>query len=77
MTAMTSWDLMAGQAGIRPVLTGRPNGVKVLILGAGVSGPVVGYQLGRLGYDFRILEARGRVGGLDGSARDRAHRDRR
>ena len=24
MTAMTSWDLMAGQAGVRPALTGRP-----------------------------------------------------
>jgi monoamine oxidase len=64
MTAMTSWELMAGQAGVRPVLSGRPNGTKVLILGAGVSGLVVGYELGRLGYDFRILEARDRVGGL-------------
>jgi monoamine oxidase len=64
MTAMTSWDLMAGQAGVRPVLSGRPSGVKVLILGAGVSGLVAGYELSRLGYDFRILEARDRVGGL-------------
>ena len=64
MTAMTSWDLMAGQAGVRPVLSGRPSGVKVLILGAGVSGLVVGYELSKLGYDFRILEARDRVGGL-------------
>jgi monoamine oxidase len=63
MTAMTSWDLMAGQAGARPSLTGRP-AAKVLILGAGVSGLVVGYELSRLGYDFRILEARDRVGGL-------------
>ena len=64
MTAMTSWDLMAGQAGVRPVLTGRPNGVKVLILGAGVSGLVAGYELTKLGYDVRLLEARGQVGGL-------------
>jgi monoamine oxidase len=64
MDAMTSWDLMAGQAGVRPVLSGRPSGVRVLILGAGVSGLVVGYELSRLGYDFRILEARDRVGGL-------------
>jgi monoamine oxidase len=63
MTAMTSWELMAGQAGVRPVLSGRPN-AKVLILGAGVSGLVVGYELSKLGYDFRILEARDRVGGL-------------
>ena len=64
MTAMTSWDLMAGQAGVRPSLSGRPGGAKVLVLGAGVSGLVVGYELGKLGYDFRILEARDRVGGL-------------
>jgi monoamine oxidase len=64
MTAMTSWELMAGQAGVRPVLRGRPAGAKVLILGAGVSGLVVGYELSRLGYDFRILEARDQVGGL-------------
>jgi len=65
MTALQSWDLMAGQAGVRPMLTGRPsNGNKVLILGAGDSGMVVGYELGKLGYDYQILEARDRVGGL-------------
>ena len=79
MTAMTSWDLMAGQAGVRPALTGRPEKAKVLILGAGVSGLVVGYELGKLGYDFRILEARDRVGGLTWTVRRGigAHRDRR
>lgn len=69
MTAMTSWDLMAGQAGVRPTLTGRPTDVKVLVLGAGVSGLVVAYELGKLGYDFRILEARDRVGGLTWTVR--------
>jgi monoamine oxidase len=64
MTAMTSWDLMAGQAGVRPALTGRPPKAKVLVIGAGVSGLVVAYELSKLGYDFRILEARDRVGGL-------------
>src|SRR5438045_576453 len=64
MTAMNSWDLMAGQAGARPALSGRPGAARVLILGAGVSGLVLGYELGKLGYDFRILEARDRVGGL-------------
>ena len=64
MTAMTSWDLMAGQAGDRPVLTGRPNKARVLVLGAGVSGLVVAYELGKLGYDYQVLEARDRVGGL-------------
>ena len=60
---------MAGQAGVRPALTGRPSGAKVLVLGAGVSGLVVGYELGKLGYDFRILEARDRVGGLKWTVR--------
>ena len=64
MTAMSSWDLMAGQAGGRPALTGRPNGAKVVVLGAGISGLVIGYELGKLGYDYTILEARDRVGGL-------------
>ena len=63
MTAMSSWDLMAGQAGVRPALTGRPR-ASVLVIGAGVSGLVVGYELASLGYDLRILEARDRVGGL-------------
>jgi monoamine oxidase len=69
MSAMMSWDLMAGQAGVRPALTGRPRNATIIILGAGVSGLAVGYELGKLGYDYRILEARDRVGGLVWSAR--------
>ena len=69
MTAMTSWDLMAGQAGTRPALSGRPPRSSVLILGAGISGLALGYELSRLGYDFRILEARDRVGGLNWTVR--------
>ena len=64
MTALSSWELMAGQAGERPSLAGRPRNARVLVLGAGISGLVVGYELGKLGYDVRILEARDRVGGL-------------
>jgi monoamine oxidase len=69
MAAMQSWDLMAGQAGTRPSLSGRPARRKVVVLGAGISGLVLGYELGRLGYDFRILEARDRVGGLNWTVR--------
>ena len=69
MSAMRSWDLMAAQAGPRPVLPGRANGTKVLVLGAGVSGMAVGYELGKLGYDVRILEARERVGGVNWTLR--------
>src|ERR1700759_1175959 len=64
MSALSSWDLMAADAGTRPELTGRPRNKKVLVLGAGMSGLTLGYELSRLGYDFRILEARDRVGGL-------------
>ncbi len=64
MSAMTSWELMAGQAGQRPMLSGRPSRTRVLVLGAGISGLVVAYELGKLGYDFHVLEARDHVGGL-------------
>jgi monoamine oxidase len=64
MSALSSWDLMAADAGTRPELSGRPRNAKVLVLGAGVSGLTLGYELSRLGYDFHILEARDRVGGL-------------
>jgi monoamine oxidase len=69
MTAMNSWELLGGQAGPRPALTGKANGTKVIVLGAGVSGLVAGYELGKLGYDYRILEARDRVGGVAWSVR--------
>jgi monoamine oxidase len=64
MMAMSSWELMAGQAGQRPVLQGRPRAAKVIVVGAGISGLVAAYELRRLGYDVQILEARDRVGGL-------------
>ena len=64
MSALSSWDLMAADAGKRPELSGRPRNRKVIILGAGISGLTMGYELSRLGYDFQILEARDRVGGL-------------
>jgi monoamine oxidase len=69
MSAMRSWDLMAAQAGPRPVLSGRPNGTRVVVLGAGVSGLTVGYELGKLGYNVRVLEARDRVGGVNWTLR--------
>jgi monoamine oxidase len=56
--------MMAADAGKRPELSGRPRKAKVVVLGAGISGLTLGYELSRLGYDFQILEARDRVGGL-------------
>jgi monoamine oxidase len=72
MSAMRSWDLMAAQAGPRPilpVLSGRPSGTKVIVLGAGVSGMTVAYELRKLGYSVSILEARDRVGGVNWTIR--------
>ena len=69
MSAMRSWDLMAAQAGPRPALSGRPNGTKVIVLGAGISGMTVAYELGKLGYNVSILEARDRVGGVNWTIR--------
>jgi len=68
MSAMRSWDLMA-QAGPRPMLSGRANGTKVIVLGAGVSGLTTAYELGKLGYNVSILEARDRVGGVNWTLR--------
>jgi monoamine oxidase len=67
--AMSSWDMMAASAGQRPELSGRPANAKVLVLGAGLSGLVAAYELGKLGYDCRVLEARDRVGGLQWAVR--------
>jgi monoamine oxidase len=45
-------------------LQGRQLDTRVIVLGAGISGLTVGYELGKLDYDYRILEARDSVGGL-------------
>ena len=51
--AMDAWGLM-----------GAGTGTRVIVLGAGISGLTVGYELGKLGYDCQVLEAREWVGGL-------------
>lgn len=50
-------------------LSGRGEGKKVLVLGAGLAGMTVAYELGKLGYDTRVLEARTRPGGRCHTAR--------
>ena len=40
-----------------------PRGARVLVLGAGIAGLTVAYELQKLGYDCEVLEARARVGG--------------
>jgi monoamine oxidase len=63
--AMTALGLLAIPASRAEAfsLRGQGAGVQVLILGAGLAGMAVAYELGKLGYDCRILEARMRPGG--------------
>ncbi len=68
--AVRAWDLSGAEpAGPRPRLHGRPRDGNVLVLGAGLSGLAVAWELQKLGYDVRILEARDRVGGVSHTIR--------
>jgi len=69
MSAMSSMELLgAAPAGAKPRWSGRAN-ARVIVLGAGVSGLTAAYELGKLGYDVQVLEARDRVGGVNHSVR--------
>ena len=69
---MTGLGLLAAPATQGPSfdLQGNGAGVKVIILGAGIAGMTTAYELGKLGYNCQVLEARERPGG-------RAHTIRR
>jgi monoamine oxidase len=61
--AMTGLGLLAQPAPAPFGLSGRVSGVKVVILGAGITGLTLAYELGKVGFDCRVLEARARPGG--------------
>jgi monoamine oxidase len=61
--AMMGLGLIAAPAQRPFELTGRVSGTRVLILGAGLAGMTTAYELGKVGYDCRVLEARPRPGG--------------
>lgn len=67
--AMDAWDLKGTPAGPRPQLRGTQPTTRVLVLGGGLSGLIAGYELSKLNYDYRVLEARDWVGGLTWTAR--------
>src|SRR5687767_15182781 len=60
---MTGLGLLAAPAQAPFDLTGRVSGIRVVILGGGLAGMTVAYELGKVGYDCRVLEARARPGG--------------
>ncbi|WP_394840713.1 flavin monoamine oxidase family protein [Pendulispora brunnea] len=63
-TAAASLGLAPASTYRGPVqLDGAPQGVSVLILGAGLAGLVAAFELRRAGYKVQILEYRDRVGG--------------
>jgi monoamine oxidase len=61
--AMTGLGLLAAPSQVPFGLTGRVSGVRVVILGAGLAGMTMAYELGKVGHDCRVLEARPRPGG--------------
>jgi monoamine oxidase len=69
---MQSMGLMGAKADILTrldVAPGTGKGVKVVILGGGISGLVAAYEMKALGYDCTVLEARTRPGGRNWSVR--------
>jgi monoamine oxidase len=61
--AMTGLGLLATPTPIRFEPSGQVSGVRVIVLGAGCAGLAAAYELGKLGYQCQILEARPRPGG--------------
>src|SRR5687767_6505655 len=61
--AMTGLGLLPAPSQAPFDLSGRVSGVRVVILGAGLAGMTVAYELGKVGFTCRLLEARARPGG--------------
>jgi monoamine oxidase len=69
MTALGLINLPEAWAGPLDLPPGSGAGKKVLILGAGIGGLTLAYELGRAGYHCEILEAQARAGGRSLTAR--------
>jgi monoamine oxidase len=69
MAAMGLLPVPAAYAGPPALPPGSGKGTRVVILGAGIAGMVAAHELGKAGYDVRVLEARARPGGRNWSLR--------
>ena len=70
MSGLSAFNIGIASAQNRPPpLAGDANGKTVIILGAGLAGLVAAYELGRQGYDCKVLEARRYAGGRCQTAR--------
>jgi len=70
--AMQGMGIAAARGGKAPALTVAPGtgkGVKVVILGGGISGLVTAYEMKALGFECTVLEARERPGGRNWTVR--------
>ena len=70
---MQSLGLLPAKASAASVVSGTPTtgkGIHVAVLGAGIAGMVAAYELGKLGYECTLLEARERPGGRLWTARN-------
>jgi monoamine oxidase len=70
LNTMNAWGMgIASRVSGPPQLSGSGKGKKVLILGAGLAGMTAAYELGKLGYQCQIIEARSFAGGRCQTAR--------
>lgn len=70
LNTMSAWGMgIESTMAAPPVLDGSGKGKKVLILGAGLAGMTAAFELGKLGYQCQVLEARSFAGGRCQSAR--------
>jgi len=70
LNTMNAWGMgIASRTDAPPALSGSGKGKKVAILGAGLAGMTAAYELGKLGYQVEVLEARTFAGGRCQTAR--------
>lgn len=70
LNTMSAWGMgIESTMSAPPALSGSGKGKKVVILGAGLAGMTAAFELGKLGYQCQVLEARAFAGGRCQTAR--------